>query len=131
MRSDPEVPRQFPSWVYGVVVSFLLLLLFLIIVYFTRRRFKRRGSEERGPVYDEIQEGFVLQPTNGSEERGPVYDEIQNGFVRQPTNVTSLPNESPYSLIGNNYNNKGLSQQIDNTYCLLKKPKATANNQNQ
>ncbi|XP_039675560.1 uncharacterized protein LOC120570929 [Perca fluviatilis] len=90
-----------------------------------------KGSEERGPVYDEIQEGFVLQPTNGSEERGPVYDEIQNGFVRQPTNVTSLPNESPYSLIGNNYNNKGLSQQIDNTYCLLKKPKATANNQNQ
>ncbi|XP_028453945.1 mucin-5AC-like [Perca flavescens] len=135
--STNAVPQPLRSWVIGVVVSFVLLL-FLIIVNFTRRRFKRQGSEERSPVYEEIQEGFLLQTTNGSEERSPIYDEIQNGFVPRPTNVTSLPNESPYSLIGNNYNNKGLSQQIDNTYCLLnntycllEKPKATANNQNQ
>ncbi|XP_039676512.1 uncharacterized protein LOC120571563 isoform X2 [Perca fluviatilis] len=120
-----KVPQQFSSWVYGVVGSFLLLLLFLIIVYFTRRRFKRRGSEERGPVYEEIQEGFLLQPTNGggtltaqaaahcmadvsdgSNRHGPTYDTIPDLPPVKKKTVTSLPNESPYSLIGNHTNKR-------------------------
>ncbi|XP_078124165.1 uncharacterized protein LOC144529091 isoform X2 [Sander vitreus] len=91
----PEVPQQLPSWVFGVV-AFLLLLLFLIIVYFTQRWFKRRGSEER--IYDEIQD-------DGSNRQDPTYDTVPDLPPVTKMTVTSLPNESPYSLIGNH--NKG------------------------
>ncbi|XP_039675562.1 G8 domain-containing protein DDB_G0286311-like [Perca fluviatilis] len=145
-------PQPLIRWVFGVVVSFLLLLLllllFLIIVFINRRRFKRRGNEERSPIYEEIQDGFVLQPTNGggtltaqaaancmadvsdgSNRQDPTYDTIPDLPPVKKKTVTSLPNESPYSLIGDH--NKGFSQLADSTYCLLEKPKATANDQNQ
>ncbi|XP_049457411.1 uncharacterized protein LOC125904202 isoform X2 [Epinephelus fuscoguttatus] len=143
--------------VCGVVFSFLVLVIIIIIIfiiYFTqRRRLKRRGNEERFHVYDEIQDGFLLQPTNGggslaeptatycmagfsagSNQNDPTYSTIPDLPPVQKKTNTSLHIESPYSLIGNTFTdekNKGSSQLSDNMYFLLEKPKAPGNNKDQ
>ncbi|KAL7381349.1 hypothetical protein ABVT39_004536 [Epinephelus coioides] len=120
--------------VCGLVVSLLvLIILVIIIIYFTQRR--RLKTQDRCPVYDEIQDGFVLQPINaGSNQNDPTYSTIPDLPTVQKKTNTSLRIESPYSLIGNTFTdekNKGSSQLSDNTYFLLEKPKAPGNNKDQ
>ncbi|KAL7382274.1 hypothetical protein ABVT39_019854 [Epinephelus coioides] len=122
--------------VCGVVFSFLVLVIIIIfIIYFTqRRRLKRQGNEERFHVYDEIQDGFLLQPTNGggslaeptatycmagfsagSNQNDPSYSTIPDLPPVQKTTNTSLHIESPYSLIGNTLTdekNKGFIHEV-------------------
>ncbi|XP_034748697.1 uncharacterized protein LOC117957209 [Etheostoma cragini] len=134
------------TWVTGVVVSFLLLLLLLllIIVYLARRRCKRRGSEERSNVYEEIPDRVCFQTTNGggastaqgaalcmadltdgSDRHDHTYDTVPHLPPEKKKAVAPLPNERLYSLVGNPYKD---SSQVDvNTYCLLQKPKVTTN----
>ncbi|XP_054462607.1 uncharacterized protein LOC129097728 [Anoplopoma fimbria] len=125
-----------PGLVYGVVVSFLFLLIIIIIVYFTRRcRIKRQGSAERCLVYEEIQDGSVLQPTDvGPNHNDHMYSTISDLPRVEKKSETTLPNDSTYSSIGNPFiggNNKGPSHDPDNIYFLLEKPKAPGNNTDQ
>ncbi|KAI4817335.1 hypothetical protein KUCAC02_010742 [Chaenocephalus aceratus] len=136
---------QIIGLVLGTVV--LLLLLIITIVFFTwRRRFKRRGNEETQPVYDEIQDGFIIQTTNGiGSLKGPTPAYCMTDFTDVPNQNdptystipdlppgvqgtdTLLPNESPYSLL----EIVKVTQQTDGEYFLLKKPKAPENNNDQ
>ncbi|XP_030266273.1 uncharacterized protein LOC115577375 isoform X2 [Sparus aurata] len=68
--APPEQKPPLPL-VIGIVVPLLLIILLLIFYLIHRRRFKRRGTEERCHVYDEIQGGAEFQVTNGV-ERVPV-----------------------------------------------------------
>ncbi|XP_044028520.1 uncharacterized protein LOC122864862 isoform X2 [Siniperca chuatsi] len=97
--------------VFGIAVPFLILLL--IIIYFTWRcRFKKQGSEESCPVYDEIEDGLEFQPTkDGSNQNEPTY--------------STIPDLPPVEK------KTGSTQLSDNTYFLLEKPKAPGNNNDQ
>ncbi|XP_030266048.1 hemicentin-1-like [Sparus aurata] len=134
--------------VIGIVVPLLLIILLLIFYLIHRRRFKRRGTEERFHVYDEIKGGAEFQVTNsvervpvptdafymvecpgGSNPNDPTYYTIPDLQPMKKATETSGPDESLYSeicetFIGGN-NNKGSSQPTDNTYCLLQNPKTS------
>ncbi|XP_030265954.1 contactin-5-like isoform X2 [Sparus aurata] len=142
-------PEQQPSLplVIGIIVPLLLIIL-LIFYLINRHRFKRRGTEERCHVYDEIQGGAEFQVTNGVERvpvptdaycmvecpggsnpNDPTYYTIPDRQPMEKTTKTSGPDESLYSeicepFLGGN-NNEGSSQPTDNTYCLLQNPKTS------
>ncbi|KAK9527117.1 hypothetical protein VZT92_015777 [Zoarces viviparus] len=147
--SNPTDPPPL-GLVFGIV-AFLLLVIIIVVVYFAwRRRIKRRGSAETCPVYEEIQDRVVFQPTNGggslagttasycmtdvqdgSHHNDPMYCTIPELPPVEKKSETSLPNDSTYSLIGNPLIggiDKGSSQLPENTYFLLEKPKKHGNN---
>ncbi|XP_032377599.1 uncharacterized protein LOC116693036 [Etheostoma spectabile] len=61
----------------------------------------------------------------GSNRHDHTYDTVPHLPPEKKNAGTSLPNESPYSLIGNPY--KDSSQVAVGAYCLLEKPKVTPN----
>ncbi|XP_077937168.1 uncharacterized protein LOC120826731 isoform X5 [Gasterosteus aculeatus] len=87
------------------IVSPIIIIIIIFVVYFAwRRRLERRGSAEICNVYEEIQEGPVMTPTNGGgRSAGPTASVCMADFT-------------------------GPSQLPENPYCFLKEPKGPANN---
>ncbi|XP_074468524.1 uncharacterized protein LOC141753822 [Sebastes fasciatus] len=124
--TPPLTTKPLLHLVFGIVVSFLLLLVIIVVIYFTRR-LKRRGRREISPVYDEIQDGSMFQPSNaggltaiysladfpaGSNNNDPTYSTIPDLLPVVKKSDTSLPNESTYSFVGSTFiggNDKGSS----------------------
>ncbi|XP_063755833.1 uncharacterized protein LOC134875264 isoform X2 [Eleginops maclovinus] len=112
-KDKPQILRL----VLGTVVFFLLLIIVITFVAW-RWRFKRLGNEETHPVYDEIQDGVIIQNTAGfGIVKGPTPAYCMTDFTDDPNlneptystipdlppverrTDTLLPKESPYSLI--------------------------------
>nr|XP_040045176.1 cell wall integrity and stress response component 2-like isoform X1 [Gasterosteus aculeatus aculeatus] len=87
------------------IVSPIFIIIIIFVVYFAwRRRLERRGSAEICNVYEEIQEGPAMTPTNGGgRSAGPTASVCMADFT-------------------------GPSQLPENPYCFLKEPKGPANN---
>uniref|UniRef100_UPI0037E93FDB hemicentin-1-like n=1 Tax=Semicossyphus pulcher TaxID=241346 RepID=UPI0037E93FDB len=94
------------SLVFGIAAPCLLLLVIIIvIVYIKRCRFKKQvvfaQCEEGGHVYAEIRDGLQLRPTNGTSDLIDLtYSTISDLPTMAKMKNTMLPNESPYSCIG-------------------------------
>ncbi|XP_034560083.1 cell wall integrity and stress response component 4-like [Notolabrus celidotus] len=95
-------PRQIWMMVLKTAVPsllFLLLIIIIMVVYFRRRRFKKQ-DEEVGPVYEEIQDGFVCLTVNdGSNQNDHTYHTISHLPLKEKRTDTPLQNECPYSLL--------------------------------
>ncbi|CAJ1082873.1 hypothetical protein GBF38_010630 [Xyrichtys novacula] len=115
-KTTPTTPL-----VLGAAVSFLFIVFIVIIIVFKRRRSKKQGKDETH-VYDEIQEGLVCGPN----QNDPTYSIISDLPLTGKMNVTSLANESPYSLIEDT--RTGSTQTAEGPYFLLQKPKTLENN---
>ncbi|XP_063754624.1 uncharacterized protein LOC134874524 isoform X1 [Eleginops maclovinus] len=88
-KDKPQILRL----VLGTVVFFLLIIVITFVAW--RWRFKRLGNEETHPVYDEIQDGVIIQNTNGfGIVKGPTPAYCMTDFTDDPN-----LNEPTYSTI--------------------------------
>ncbi|GLD67481.1 uncharacterized protein AKAME5_002944100 [Lates japonicus] len=97
----PERDRKpFLGLVLGIASTFLLLFLgiIIIVIFFTGRcRRKKQGTEESHPVYEEIWNEVVRQPTHGVKSSAGTA-----GLYSLATFPETLKtNEAPHHVISN------------------------------
>ncbi|XP_077937167.1 uncharacterized protein LOC120826731 isoform X4 [Gasterosteus aculeatus] len=101
------------------IVSPIIIIIIIFVVYFAwRRRLERRGSAEICNVYEEIQEGPVMTPTN----------DLVSYLTSSRASVTGGGRSAGPTASVCMADFTGPSQLPENPYCFLKEPKGPANN---